>query len=358
MVQYSPKGSNEFNKQLDQNLLAMAEKIQAVLKDTFIALILAGGYGKKEGACVLREGKESLYNDLDLFLVVTKNMDLPSAVSDIAKTYEHIFGVDVDIAKPITVKYIQQLPAKLMFKDLYYGHTVILGPSDIITANAPVSLQQDLPQVEALHLMLNRGSGLLQAIIESQNLKNGKPRKDDDFVRRNYQKCTLAFGDSLLITHKCYTPALNERLSNLTKEIKAIDLPQASTILALYEQAVQFKLSPDTLVKKQPEQAVLLDAAKLWVDILLYEEARRTKKEWKTASEYAQDRFIRETEQHKGKNLVRNLYKNIKNKQFSFRYPREILYGQLSNLLDHCAYTDPSWLKESQIFLERWTRYN
>jgi hypothetical protein len=243
-----------------------------------------------------------------------------------------------------------------MWQDLLESHKVIVGNPNILKKNAPSYLSEKLPQVEALRLLLNRGSGLLQAISQSYMCSQDKTYvlPDKDFIRRNREKCTLALGDSLLITQGLYKPPLEYRTKTLKEKIKNIPISDGGRILSLYTQAARFKTQPDSLKREQPNLADLTEIATLWVEVMLYCEKQRTGKDWQKASQYAKDHFVREPDQHTTKNLLRNLGKNLKEKKLSFHYPRERLYGQLALLLENPRPEEDSWRKEADSFLSTW----
>ncbi|MBI9093387.1 MAG: hypothetical protein JEY71_00750 [Sphaerochaeta sp.] len=357
---YSSAGSQQFNTFLDTTLHALGKEIEQAMGEPFLALILAGGYGRGEGACIQKDGKEAPYNDFDLFVVVRERIAISEKVLEITKKYEEKLGIEVDIGKPLTIDMIRGLPHQLMYQDLLQSHKVIVGDPQILSEHAPSYLRESLPQIEALRLLLNRGSGLLQAIIHCQAgiqyAKHVLP--DPDFIRRNREKCTLALGDSLLITHRLYTPPLDQRTKTLHEQIEGLPIPQAQRILSLYEQAAHFKTHPDSLTKEQPPLSDLQEIAQLWVEVMLYCERARTGKVWNHAGAYERDHFIREPEQHTPKNLLRNLGKNLKEGRISLLYPREKLYGKLGVLLGNPKPEENAWRKQAETFLGAWNGCN
>lgn len=357
---FSQAGSPEFNQRLGEILDNLAQEVKKELPSHFIALVLAGGYGRGEGACVLRHGEKSLYNDLDLFLIVDTPMAVPESIRSITHGYEKQLGIEVDIGKPLTLKDIKSLPHQLMWQDLIDGHYVVLGDSDILTRHAPAFLTSPLPQVEALRLLLNRGSGLLQALMQSHLLSTDAQHNlpDADFIRRNRAKCMLALGDSLLISYGVYSSPLAKRIQALHTQAKAMSIPSMDRIQGLFDEAARFKVRPDSLPTEQPALPALIETAALWVEVLLHTEALRTKRQWSSLHAYAHDLFIREPEQHTAKRLLRNLVRNAQNKRLSFHYPRERLYRQLARLLDQPHPEQTAWMREAQEFLSVWRRYN
>ncbi len=360
MRTYSKDGSDQFNEYLDSVLSALSEEIERAVGPPFVALILAGGYGRGEGACVIRDGRESPYNDFDLFLVVSEAYTVAEKVLSITRSYEHLLKIEVDIGRPLTLKTIRNLPHQLMWQDLLQSHIVLRGPQDILTSHAPAVLSENLPQVEALRLLLNRGSGLAQAIAHRYGVDSNPAHTlpDEDFIRRNRQKCTLALGDSLLITHGMYAPPLDLRLKNLTEAIGSFGVERSELILSLYTEASAFKSRPDSIPAEQPSLDTLKETASLWVHTMLHCESARTGRSWENGNLYAEDSYRREPGQHTLVNLPRNLVKNLKRGKLSISYPRESLYGQLAVLLSSPEPENSSWQEAFRHFYDQWVQYN
>ena len=362
MKTFTKEGSEYFNKEVGQIISTFAEEVRTAVGGNFRALVLGGGYGRGEGACVTRNGRESLYNDLDLFLITGESMDLTDEIKHIAHRYEKILGIDVDIGKPIPLKDFRNLPHQLMWQDLIAGHMVLAGKEELITANTPTWYGKTLPRGEALRLMLNRGSGLLQAIIEAHkmNTQTEYQLPDNDFIRRNYYKCLLAFGDCLLITYENYPVPMQDKASTLETMAIGLEEETKKEVLRLFKLAVIFKQSPDfsVLSADQPDMTTLMHTASLWITLLLLMETVRTGKTWKNASAYAADSFIREPEQHKGRMLIRNIIKNFKRGRISLKYPRETLYREAAELLNSIHPGDYTWDRKADGFLDLWKLYN
>ncbi len=359
---FTKEGSDLFNQEVGKITNSFAEEIRTAVGTSFKALILGGGYGRGEGACVIIDGRESLYNDLDLFLITADSMELTDKIKHIAHRYEEILGIDVDIGKPLPLKELRSLPHQLMWQDLIAGHMVLAGDEEILRANAPVWRGKKLPKGEALRLMLNRGSGLLQAIIQahemSLNTKHQLP--DSDFMRRNYHKCTLAFGDSLLITYENYPVPMQDKAGVLQALSIGLEEDTKQKVLILFKKAVTFKQRPGSsdLSADQPNMDILVQTANLWIKLLLSMESVRTGEKWENAAAYAADSFIREPEQHKGRLLIRNLVKNFRRGRLSLRYPRELLYRELAGLLNSINPDQYAWKRRSEKFLDLWQIYN
>lgn len=368
MTWFTREGSQAFNERIGQILDEFAIEVAQEVGAGFQALILGGGYGRSEGACVLRDGQESLYNDLDFFLIAGPGYRLSDGISRITHAYAQRLGIEVDIGRPLSIADLNTLPNQLMWHDLVNGHVVIRGDQTILTANTPTWFTGPVPQVEALRLMLNRGSGLLQAIIEADASQTDEHHAlpDPDFIRRNQAKCELAFGDSLLITAGTYTVSLPDRLDRLKMTLstdspiaqKVASAGAAAWLVSGYDRAITFKQRPDTFPTEQPSLASLLETARQWTTLVMLEEQQRSGRIWSGPSQYAEDRFIREPDQHTLKSIPRNLVKNLRVGHLSLRYPRETLYTSLMQLLCAPDPGSPRWDSAAAQFLPLWHRFN
>lgn len=358
---YSKEGSEAFNREVDRILLQLGKDIEQTVGSPFLALILGGGYGRAEGACVRKDGKESLYNDLDLFLVTSTPWSLTREVHDIREKYEAILGIDVDIGAPITRDDLRRLPHELMWQDLMNGHIVIAGDPRILEDHVPQAILETIPAVEAIRLLLNRGSGLLQAIMEAQELLKDPEHRmpDPDFIRRNYQKAGLSFGDALTIAFSSYTVHLPDRLEHLRQIEQKLPESLFSRASAAYADAIIFKQRPDSFPPEQPSIEELLEYAGMFVELFLLVESTRTGRAYTSAEDYARDSFIRERSQHdSSRDLVRNLVKNLRRGRLSLRYPREGLYGMLVLLLAAPEPGSAGWQEQALQFLQLWKHYD
>ncbi len=353
----TPNGTPAFHREITGQLTAFAEEAAALLAPDFLALVLGGGYGRGEGACVTIDGRESLYNDLDLFIITKKSIPLPETLWQLVHRYEQIFNIEIDIGRLLTPAQLATLPHQLMWQDLLQGHIVLKGDTGILRNAAPAYLDQPLPAEEALRLLLNRGSGLLQAMVE-RNETDANPDDhqppDADFIRRNYQKCALALGDSLLISLRQYPLPYAERIGYLSRQCS----PSLSDVLESYAEAIAFKQNPDSLPKIPPGPGQLAAMAAQWSRVLLHTEQERTGRHWDSPAAYSRDAFIRERSQHRGRLLARNIVKNLRERHLSVRYPRESLYRDIARLLDEPKPGNGSWRSGYDRFLELWRRYN
>ncbi len=353
---YADHGSEEFNNRMHEVSLRIGADVERALDDNFVALVLGGGYGRGEGGVVRIDGVEKPYNDLDFTLVVKRKNSVPwDRLDAVSERYEEEIHIDVDFSRPLTLHDIETWPHWLMWYDLLNGHIVIKGPSDILTAHAPASLQKALPVIEATRLVLNRGAGLLWALRVVRGVEDAP---DADFTRRNYYKCLLAMGDGLLITHERFaTPyrGRDERLNRLEADVPEV---AALKLGKLYHEALRFKFEPDALPDVQVGEAKLEGLARRWGQVFLHVEKVRTERNWISLNEYSKWRGLRESEQHGLKNLPRNLIRSRQMGCLSRKYPREQLYRQLPVLLGLTDQTASDWPHESERFLKIWDRFN
>lgn len=353
---YAIHASAEFNYRLGAAVRQLAAEVRDAMGANLIALVLGGGYGRGEGGVITRNNREEPYNDLDLVLIVKHKFFLPwPRLSAICARYQSRLGIHVDLSRPLTPRDIRQWPHALMWQDLLNGHIVVTGPAEIIKHNAPRGLQNPLPRVEALRLLLNRGAGLLWALRVAQGLES---EPDGDFVRRNYYKCALALGDALLIGYRQFVSSYAQRDGAFTQLCAQNRAVAALGLRALYNQAVSFKFSPDALAAAQPGAAKLRGLAADWGRIVLHLERRRTGIEWRDLSDYAQWRGARERAYSGAAQALRNFARNRKAGEWSWRHPREHLYRSLPQLLGVTGEAVRAWPERTGQWLRVWRQFN
>jgi hypothetical protein len=336
--------------------MKITKQVEITLADNLEALILGGGYGRGEGAVVLSAGRELPYNDLDFTLIVKNKSKLQDgALKEISSTFGREIGIHVDFSRPLTLHDVENWPSWLMWFDLLNGHVVLSGPENILLNYAPPNLKRPLPAIEGTRLLLNRGAGLLWAM---RVLRSYEESPDEDFVRRNYYKCALALGDALLIAHQCFTTRYSGR------DILFQDLCGKETTVSelglrsIYEKALRFKFRPDLVMDTPPEIRQFELLAEEWGKVLLHVERVRTGLDLRSLEEYCFWTGIRESEQHTGRALFRNILKNLQLGKFTWKYPRESLYRKLPVLLGVTTFQAENWKTESEEFLKIWDRFN
>jgi hypothetical protein len=242
----------------------------------------------------------------------------------------------------------------MMWQDLLKGHIVLLGPDDVITANAPAYLlNSTLPLTEGLRLLLNRGLGLLWAL---HVVRGYEPPPDPEFVRRNYYKCALALGDAVLVANGCYTTACAGRDAML-RQLAAAD-PKLGLFLPLYEEALLFKFLPGTAINTVVDEGKLLSLAQRWGETLLTLESARTGRNIGSIDEYVSWPGVRERGQNRLVDWPRNILRNLQNDCFSVLYPRERLYLSLPRLLGLTTEVSENWDEDVNAFKRLWLKFN
>lgn len=352
---YAATASAEFNARLHEELSALTQAVQAQMGENLLALILGGGYGRGEGGVIRDAGGEYPYNDIDFtVLVKRKAPDIAAALHAISLPFIQRLRIEIDFSRPLSVADIRDWPHWMMWHDLLNGHQVLYGPADILLAHAPARVRAPLPLIEGTRLLLNRGAGLLWALRVAVAAEDAP---DADFIRRNYYKCLLALGDALLVAAGRYTTRYTGR-DVLLAEVLAGRADAASwDLLALYQNALRFKFSPDAMPSTQPSVTTLQDCAVLWGKIWLAIEQQRSGMAWRSLADYCQWHGVREPAEHGGMKCLRNLALNARRGRLSGLYPREALYRSVPLLLQ-TPVTAAQWTYDTAACLAIWQRYN
>lgn len=353
---YSRDGSADFNERLNETLLRIGDEVEQALGNNLVTLVLGGGYGRGEGGLVVKDGKEMPYNDLDLTLVVGNKSTIPrDRLKAIEKKYAKELGIHVDFSRPLTVRDVENWPRWLMWYDLINGYVALKGGQELLASLAPATLKEPLPVIEATRLLLNRGTGLLWAFRVVRKIEQAP---DDDFIRRNYYKCSLALGDALLIAYQRFTTKYWGR-DDLLADLELAEPKVGSFGLqSLYREALRFKFRPDQINSDIIKEEDLKALAKLWGTIFLHVEMVRTGLVWSSLDDYVNWKGIREKDQHALPMIFRNIARNLQMGRWSWRYPRETLYKQLPVLLGLVSANVENWAEETKEFLRIWNRFN
>ena len=382
---YAKDASPTFNTRLDGALRRLADDVRHALGDDLLALILGGGYGRGEGGVVTVAGEERPYSDLDLFLLTRSGRPLGDKLAAVAERAERELGVEVDFSRPLTLADVRRWPPRLMWRELLDGHVVLSGPDDILTANAPESLQRPLPAIEATCLLLNRGACLLWAWRVARDVE---PAPDADFVRRNDFKLRLALGDALLIAHGRHATAYAGRDALLAQTPRnptptedrrcaaadcgdanrkpdpakageeAVHVPGTRPIDLVYAEALRFKFTPDAFPPEAPGEARLGESASLWGKVFLHVENVRLDRAWSDLDAYCRWPGPRESEMNTLACLPKNLILNLRLGRLGRRYPRERLYPWLPRLLGLARPEPDDWNADSERFLALWRGFD
>lgn len=333
----APAGSHQFNEWLWTKLRALATDLEQSLGDDFVALVLAGGFGRGDGGVITRAGVERPYNDLDFILVVRRrSARQPRVLARIASAHAESIGVEVEFGRPVTEHDMRRWPHWLLWHDVVHGHVVIAGPEDVVRRNAPAHIAGPPPVTEASRLLLNRGAGLLRALRIAHGAESSP---DDDFVVRNAHKCGQALGDALLISAGIYAPTLVERHARLRQLLLRTSLRDAA-ILRWHSRAVAFRRDPGRPDPWTGGLAALEELSALWHGVFL---------------EIEQGQPAREPGERHWRLWPRNVVRSLQTGRFSLRHPRERLYQFLPTLLG-APTPDARWSALSARTLALWAR--
>lgn len=212
--------SPAMDRLVEETAACVGADIEALAIPRLRGVVLGGGYGRGEGGVFVGEdGSESLYNDLDFYVVAedgSTDADIAAigeALSPVSKKWTAQLGVDVDfcIAKtPWRLKHDQE---RVMIQELIHGYVDVAGlKGEELFAGVERREPGAFPWMEAARLLMNRGAGLIMS-MESD---------DEAFIVRNINKCVLGSGDARLIARGEYRWKALERAEFLGEELYTV----------------------------------------------------------------------------------------------------------------------------------------
>ncbi len=213
-----------------------------------LALVLGGGYGRREGGVLEREGRKAPYNDYDLYAVYDSRFPyigggIRGALHDTAYRLGKELGIDVDIA-PVSLARLRKAPRRIEWYELRRGHSVLFGPARLLD-EMPEMSGSDIPYDEGERLLMNRSVGLILArrrLSALEKLSDVSAFEDVDFITRNIYKAALAAGDLVLLRHGLYHYSYRERASRMSALTGGpLELEH---IKRMYASAVRFRARP------------------------------------------------------------------------------------------------------------------
>ncbi len=258
---FTAEGDPAVEQAIADMLRQLADDIRRLANADHVALYLGGGYGRGEGGVLITESGQHLpYNDLDFFgfskgLAAAKRKAFDSELAALAPKYEKVSCVSVDFAPVKPIEKLLRERHTLMYQELLHSHRLVCGPD--LLADVACSDAHDLPVLEALRLLVNRGMGLLFA---AQQIA-GAPKDTDghvvdgkviDFAVRNLHKAALGEGDALLIAQKRYDYNLERRLQIILYDAHANSV--FTELAPSYQAARDFKVLPGSSRMDPQEQ--------------------------------------------------------------------------------------------------------
>jgi len=247
---FTAVGDTAVEKRISEALEAMAKEIAAVVPPQVIGVYLGGGYGRGEGGIFRTpDGESHLYNDMDFFVIREEGSsnqgEIDDSLTGISRKWTAALELDVDFSSSKTQSQLVGLSRRLMYQELRRGHCLIYGKPGLLDC-IPELPAEEIPYLEALRLLLNRGMGLLFA---AEKLASPVP-KDIGFILRNLHKAAMGSGDALMMSRRQYRWTARERLAMFRELVKELDLPVA--YLEDYVKAIDFKFRPTAELPAEP----------------------------------------------------------------------------------------------------------
>ncbi len=193
-------------------------------------VVLGGGYGRGEGGVFEGVAGEPprLSNDLDFYVVAdggatrADERAISAALAPVGAKWTDELGVDVDFCAPKTPDRLRRDSRRMMLQELVRGYVDVAGrPGTELFAPVRVRPLSELPWIEAVRLLVNRGAGLL--------FMAGRP-DDYAFAARNIDKCVLGAHDARLMARGDYVWGADARAALLRDR--------------LYDRALKWKYRP------------------------------------------------------------------------------------------------------------------
>ena len=278
---FTALGEPALEARVARDVSRLGAAVGDALGSTLVALLLGGGYGRGEGGG-RRDGAGCWrpYNDYDLVAVVegVPRWRLPrlrERLATLGRALELELGVEVELS-PLRREELPSLPHTMMWCELLGGHRVVGGNPGAL-ATAPSLPPSELPLVEGVRYLTNRGALLLWALAEAM---------PDERRWKFVHKAWLAVGAAVLISHGEFRVGYRARHEALVG-LAAAALPPVANLVERHGAAVEARLRPTappaaTTVARQVAEAVAgLLAAWQWL------EERRTGAQAPTWEEYA-----------------------------------------------------------------------
>jgi len=340
MYKYSVYGSDDFHRYIDDVLNQIRKRLfEEISAHQIKALVLGGGYGRSEGGVWLDNGEEKLYNDLDFFVFSARlpywtRAKLENKLNKLHQELSEIYGLDVDFSPIVAASKLPKTDISLMYYDLKYAHKVIYGNPHIMS-NLPEFRAEDIPEIEALRLLLNRGMGLFFAYeyICSQGWADQR-----DFILRNIHKAYQALAEAILIFEHKYHSSVLVRM-NLIEEISFSAYCSNENLKQLILESMKFKLLPHISPFSQSELLQLYqDALSSFRDVYFSLWALYFGSDALSYEQYLQ--YLKRKRELQASRMIKNLLLNLRDLPLraivgkaGLMYPRERLYQALPYFL-------------------------
>jgi len=239
----------DFERKLDTDFAVIVAELEN-LSTKPDAIILGGGYGRREGGVLEINGEKKPYNDYDLYVVFDLKTSvvpkkLAEEVHQVSERLSPQMGLEVDLC-PVSKKKLQDAEPRIEWYELRRGAWMLKGPGRYLNL-MPDYRGFEIPPEEGERLLMNRAVGMIYARRALQKFKDSKselPEDDLDFITRNIYKALLAAGDVVLLRHNLYHYSYRERLKRLQSfELKTI--ADFDKIKAGHAEAMNYRMHPE-----------------------------------------------------------------------------------------------------------------
>ncbi len=339
---YTIHGSQEIDAKVEADLQIVKEAVLAEFPEKDIkAIVLGGGYGRGEGGVWFEDKAEMLFNDYDFF-IFTSNLSkgklrkFRRKLSALSEKLTEQIGIEVDFSSPVPVSKIPNIPFHLMWYELQHGYIYVYNSYDILQ-EIPKYYGFQMPQAEALKLLLNRAMGLL---LCEEYIDGDWNRHNREFVERNCKKAIMAAGDALMMMRKIYHFSYTERKERFCKleYVPNIDLYE---LIKEYLLSIEYKLKPSLLFESREElKEYYNNTIRIFSSVYLQVFSEYYGKNELNFDEYvkciARDRKYGFNVVNLLKNSVKNRFIDkirIKSVHWSIHHPRQRLYLAVPYLL-------------------------
>lgn len=238
--QWTVSGSPALEKKIDKMIAGLRSRLAHRFgPEDYQAVMITGGYGRGEGGVEVKNGQETLHNNLDLIWVTphAAKLDLiREKLEQEALHFQRNHGIALDTFV-IDEAHLRRLPCLVMIYDMRHGHRQLLGKPGYLKEILRYGAEDILPS-DVRNLMVNRGTLLL---INRWLLNLGEPTPElRKQIVRHAMKAVIGMGDALLFMRGEYHWSYLDKAHRMQL---ALDLPLK--VRKAYDQAALFRFKPD-----------------------------------------------------------------------------------------------------------------
>lgn len=231
-------GSDAVEETIAQIVAHVARTVESVLvAGELEALVLLGGYGRREGGVEVTNGRELPHNNLDFLLVLRRGdpevlrRRLDARLLGVARAS----GIGIDLGV-MTASALRHADCRVMWYDMRHGHKTVLGDARFVPSLGRFTVER-IPAWDARDLLTNRGSLL---VINDLLLERGRPGPEDArLVVKHVVKAILGYGDAWLFFAGDYHWSYAEKRARMRRR-RDVD----PRFAALYDEAMAFRFRP------------------------------------------------------------------------------------------------------------------